>query len=207
MTHIELRDDLDSRIGWSQTPSTFPLTLDAENLTSDSGRYFNLDEHSFVTLDIIYNTMEEVGADAPTFNAHLKKLRDRAILLVLADVFRVSDVQDDVLTGRVNLFDNAISKRLAIIIAEEILLSLRSNKTERVTKELQQKVFWELNGNESNIETNPNPNFPTFVGLKSRYGQEVNRLRDILNQEEALDVFTLRLPNYSVSEPAIFPVT
>lgn len=196
MTHIELRELLKSRIGWDKYPSNFAITLDAENLTSDSGRLFNADEHSFVTLDNIYYTMEVPNADELAFNAHLKRMRNQVILLVLADIFKVSDIQDDVLENRINLFDNAISKRMAIVVGETIITSKQSNRTERINKEQQQKIFFELNGNADSTSARANDNFPTFIGLKSRYGAEIKELKEALNQVDMLDVNTLKLPNY-----------
>ena len=196
MTHVELKELLKSRIGWDQYPSDFALTLDSENLTSDSGRRFNADEMAFVTLNNIFWTMEIENATAAQFNAHLKRMRDQVILLVLADVFKVSDIQDDVLTNRTNLFDNAISKRMAIVVGETILTSPQSNRIERINQEQQQRIFFDLNGNADSSSSRANPNYPTFIGLKSRYGQEVENLRDTLNQIEMLDVDTLKPPNY-----------
>lgn len=207
MTHVELKDLLVSRIGWDQYPSDFALTLDAENKTSESDRVFNANEHPFVTLDNIYSTMETPNASAAQFNAHLKRMRDQTILLVLSDVFRVSDLQDDVITGRENIFDNAISKRMAITVGETILTSTRSNRVERIIKEQQKTLFFELNGNADSSSSRANPNFPTYVGLKSRYGQEIQRLRDEFNQEKMLDVNTLRLPNYEDTETNVILYT
>lgn len=195
MTHLELKDLLIDRVGWDKYPSDFRHDLDADNLTSDSGRLFNSDEHAFVTLENIYWTMEVPNSDEATFNAHLKRMKNQVILLVLADVFKVNDLQEDVLTNNINAFDNAISKRMAIVVGETILTSTQSNRTERINKEQQQKIFFELNGNADSTSARANSNFPTFIGLKSRYGQEIDKLRDLFNQEDALDVSTLRLPN------------
>lgn len=196
MTHLELRELLVDRIGWDKYPTTFTHTLDSENLTTDSGRLFNSDEHAFVTLDNIYWTMQVPNSDAATFNAHLKRMRNQVILLVLADVFKVDDIQEDVLTNNITAFDNAISKRMAIVVGETILTSTQSNRVELITKEMTQKIFFELNGNADSSSSRANSNFPTFIGLKSRYGQEIEKLRDMFNQVDMLDVSTLRLPNY-----------
>lgn len=197
MTHVELKDLLIERIGWKQIPSSFSIIVDAENLTTDSGRYFNASEHPFVTLPNIYDTIDEIEADAAIFNGRLKDMRDQVILLVLSDVFDVIDIQDDVLTNRETLFDNAISKRMAIVVGEIILTSTRTNTIERITKEYLQKLFFEINGSQGN------ENFPNYVGLKSRYGQEIKKLKDSLNQEPMLDVNTMRLPNYESDEDQV----
>lgn len=194
MTQLELKVLLEDRIGWDQYPADFSPALDAENLTSDSGRYFNSGEHPFVTLNNLFWTIEVENADATQFNAHLKRMRDQVILLVIADVFNVIDIQDDVLTNNATLFDNAISKRMAIVVGETIITSVQSNRIEAINKEQQQKIFFEINGNSGNN------NFPTYIGLKSRYGAEIKKLKDFLNQEDSLDVLTMRLPNYEVED-------
>lgn len=203
MTHLELKELLKGRIGWEQYPSDFSIVLDAENLTSESGRKFNTGEHPFVTLNNIYNTIETPNASTSQFNTHLKHMRDQAILLVLSDVFQVDDIQDDILTNRASLFDNAISKRMAIVVGETIITSTQSNRVERINKEQQQKIFFELNGNADSTSARANPNFPTYIGLKSRYGKEIKELRDSLGQVDALDSFSFKVPNYENDEDVI----
>lgn len=200
MTHLELKELLKSRIGWEQYPTDFSIILDAENITSDSGRYFNTSEHPFVTLNNLFWTIEIENASDVQFNAHLKRIRDQVILLVLSDVFIVTDIQDDVLTNNVSLFDNAISKRMAIVVGETIITSTQSNYVEQVNKEQQQKIFFELNGNSDSTSARANSNFPTYIGLKSRYGAEIKKVKDFLDQEPSLDVLTMRVPNYDNDE-------
>lgn len=196
MTHLELKELLVDRIGWDKYPTDFVHDLDAENLTSDSGRLFNSDEHAFVTLDNIYWTMQVPNSDEATFNAHLKRMKSQVILLVLSDVFETDDLQEDVLTNNVSIFDNAISKRMAIVVGETILTSTQSNVIERLNKEQQQKIFFELNGNADSSSSRANPNFPTYIGLKSRYGKEIEKIKKFFNQKESLQTISLRLPNY-----------
>ncbi len=188
MNHVELRDILVDRIGFKQ-PTNVSFTLDATTLTSDSGRYFE-DEHPVVTVKNILGTTQEIATDDAGANTLLQSLVKSACIQVIGDVFEVSDIPDDILTNRENIFDDCISKRMAINVGELIINSTRSNLTELITKEIQQKIFFEVNGNEGN------KNFPTYVGLKSRYGAAIEKLKDSLQQEKALDVFTHRLPDY-----------
>lgn len=188
MDHVELRDILVDRVGFKQlTDGSF--TLDATTITTDSGRYFE-DEHPIVTVRNILATTQEIATDDAGANTLLQSLVKRACIQVVGDVFEVSDIPDDILTNRENIFDDCISKRMAINVGELVINSTRSNLTETITKEIQQKIFFEINGNEGN------KNFPTYVGLKSRYGACIEKLKDSLQQEKALDVFTHRLPNY-----------
>lgn len=192
MNHVELREELINRVGWKQ-PTDSTLTIDTDNQTTESGRYFQ-DEHAFVTIDNIYHTMHQKNADDAEFNAYLKQLKERAIILVISDVFEVSEIQDNILTGRENIFDDAISKRMAIVVGETIFTSTRSNVKEIINKEQQQKLFFEINGSEGN------PNFPNYVGLKSRYGNVISEIKSRLGQVKALDTFTFGLPNYDNDE-------
>lgn len=199
MTQVELRDSLENRIGWKE-PVDGVITVDSDNLTSESGRYFQ-DEYPSVT---ITNIKESMPLDSdPTdeqVNTFLTELRKSTILLVLADVFKVWNIQSNVLLNRENIFDNAISKRMAISVGELIINSTNSTRKNRINKEIQQKVFFELNGNADSTSSRANENFPTYVGLKSRYGAEIEELRDLLEQEEALDTFTYRVPCYNIDE-------
>ena len=198
MTHIELKELLINRIGWKQ-PLDSVITVDADNLVTESGRYFQ-DEYPSITIS---NIKEAIPMDNPSesdINTYLGELKKSTILLVLADVFRVSDIQENVITNRLNLFDNAISKRMAISVGELIINTGNSSRTNRINKEIQQKVFFELNGNADSASSRANENFPTYVGLKSRYGAEIIELRDLLEQDEALDTFTYRVPSYTLSE-------
>jgi hypothetical protein len=188
MNHVELRDILVDRVGFKQ-PNDVPFTLDSITKTSESGRYFE-DEHPVVTVRNILATTQEIATDDAGANMLLQNLVKRACIQVVGDVFEVSEIDDDILTNRENIFDDCISKRMAINVGELIINSTRSNLTELINKEIQQKIFFEINGNDGN------KNFPTYVGLKSRYGACIEKLKDSLQQEKALDVFTHRLPNY-----------
>lgn len=197
MTHLELRNRLMNRVGWKQ-PTGSSYAIDSDNMESESLRYFQ-DEHPCVTLDNIYHTMEPEGSTDYEFNAHLKLLKERAIILVVSDVFKTNVIDDNILTDRENILDDCISKRMAIVVGETIVTSSVSNRIERLTKEYNQQLFFELNGNADSSSSRANPNFPTYIGLKSRYGMAVKTAQDQLSQEPALDVFTHRLPHFDES--------
>ncbi|WP_431129750.1 hypothetical protein [Flagellimonas flava] len=192
MTHVELRDILVDRVGFRQ-PTSSTFTLDSTTIKTDSGRYFQ-DVHPVVTIKNIETSSQEIITDDTGMNSFLQNLTKAVCLQVVGDVFEVSNIDDNILTGRENIFDDAIGKRMAINVGELIINSTRSNHTETVNKELQQKTFFEVNGNEGN------PKFPNYVGLKSRYGAAIEKLRDSLQQVRALDVDTLKLPNYNDTE-------
>lgn len=201
MTHVELRDLLIGRVGWKQ-PTSFEFTLDAITLQSDSGRYFQ-DEYPMVTLKNLFATTQEIYSTDASANSFLQDLAKSTCIQVVGDVFEVSDIVDDVLEGKENIFDDCISKRMAITVGEIIINSTRSNYLETVTKEQQQKIFFELNGNADSTSSRANPNFPTYVGLKSRYGRAIRLVKDSLGQEQMLDVTTFRLPNFDNNDELI----
>ena len=87
MTHVELRDLLVDRIGFLQDIGFTDFAVDADNLKTDSGRTFQ-DGHPTVTLENILWSMPKAPADAAAFNAHLKVLVERAIILVISECVR-----------------------------------------------------------------------------------------------------------------------
>lgn len=188
MTHVELRDLLVNRIGWLNSVDS-PFVVDAMNQTTESGRNFQ-DEHPMVKLSTIKAVMSKDPADALEFNAFLGELRRRCVLLVIADIFEVHDLQDDLLEDRTGILDNAILKRMALLVGETILSSTRSNRTESMTKEQMQNIFYEINGNANPAVA------PIKIGLRSRYENEIGNVKARLGQAELLDTSTFRLPNY-----------
>lgn len=181
MTHIELRDLLVNRIGFKQEVGFTAHIVDANNQLSISGRYFQ-DEHPTVLLDNILASMPKIPVNDIEFNVYLKMLMERAIILVLSEVFEVTDIQDDLLTCDDTILDNAISKRMAIIVGESILSSTRSSRLDSQNKSI---LALQLEGQEGK-----------FAGMKEKYEKEIYRVKDVLGQEKMLDVNTLRLPNY-----------
>ena len=201
MTHVELRDLLINRIGWKD-PIDSVISVSSENLTTESGRYYQ-DEYPSITISNIKDCIRKDNVSENDVNKFLRDLASQNILLVIADVFRVSDIYDNILTNCENIFDNAISKRMAISVGELIINNTNSSREERLNKEIQQKVFFELNGNADSSSDRANPHFPTYVGLKSRYGAEILELRSLVGQEDALDTFTYRVPDYFRDETGL----
>ena len=188
MTQAQLKTALISRLGF-RSEAGVGFTLDSDNLTTDSGKYYQ-DEHPYVTLDNIKAFMDPAPGSDSVFNAYLDTLRDRAVMGVISDVIETTEVPDDYVTGRENIFDNAISKKMGIIVAEVMMSSKRSNLHERVGKEFLQRLFFELNGNSGN------PNMPKFQGLRSRYEQEVQRLKKKLGHGKSLRTITYKAVDY-----------
>lgn len=180
MNRLELRDLVKVRVGWKADPN---YTISAENQASASGRYFQ-DEHSFVKIETIRSLMES-DPTQDELNAYLSELKDQVSLSVVDEV--MSDATFNDLTGKESLFDAAYSKKMAIKLGELIWTTSRSNRRERIAKEYAQQVFYDINGD---------PNFPDKVSIISVYKKETERLRDIFNTDNALDVSTMGTVSY-----------
>jgi hypothetical protein len=179
---LETYELLKNRIGW-KTPPGNDFVVSAENQITESGMYFQ-EEHPAVTLRNIHNCIEVENADNDVLNAYLSDFRKQAVTKVVSNVFDGTTIID--ISDHLSAFDTAISQRMAIIILELITSTTRTNKSESALKQ-SNKLFFELNGGSGN------PNFPNYVGIRDRYGLEIERLRDSFNTDTALDSFTLRI--------------
>lgn len=185
MTLLETQELLKNRIGW-RTPPGGDFIVDAENLTSESGLYFQ-DEHPAITLKNIHSCIEVENADNNTLNEYLQNFRLQAVTKVISNVFDGTTITD--LSEHLSAFDTAVSQRMAIIVLELITSTTRSNRNERILKQ-SNKWFFDLNGGSGNA------NFPNYIGLRGRYEQEIERLRDAFNTDTRLDSMTLRIGDY-----------
>lgn len=179
MTRLELRDLLVERVGWKADPN---YTIDAINTSSLGGRYFQ-DEHSFIKIENIRHLMDKVDPDLTELNVYLSDLRKQVVLLVIDEALSGSTSNPIDFIGQENLFDAAISKRMAMKIGELAWTTDRSNRYERIAKQF----FFDLNGD---------PNFPEKVSISGTYRKEIDTLKDIFNTEDALDAVTLRTVDY-----------
>ena len=133
---------LTGRVGWKQYPASLTFELSADNLKSDSGRYFQ-DFSSFVTLTNIRDTMDDADATEESFNEYLTGLQNAAIASVLSALFRESHEAarhrnidfDDVVQQNPSLFDEAIGLQMAASVVEMMHTSVRSNSVKRETSE------------------------------------------------------------------------
>lgn len=69
-----------------------------------------------------------------------------------------------------HLFDEAVGLQMAVDIIEQIIFSSRSNKTERITREVAQALYTDLN------QDMPVDDAPYSAGLKNRLKREIQRL-------------------------------
>jgi hypothetical protein len=72
--------------------------------------------------------------------------------------------------GKTNLFDEAIGLSMAVMVLEQITTSTRGNLKERLTKEIIEKAYMDLN------QAFPTKDIPVTPGLKSRLIAEYSKL-------------------------------
>lgn len=75
------------RIGWQQPEQSGSPVVNANNLLSKSGRYFQ-DFHTLCTVANVKATMEEAAASDVNLNSHLESLQKAAIMRCFNGVFR-----------------------------------------------------------------------------------------------------------------------
>lgn len=86
---LAVMDVLKQRIGWLQNYDTTPV-VDADNMISQSGRYFQ-DFHASVTPNNINSTMDISGASDAQFNNKLRDLTRASVAKCLNAVFNVPE--------------------------------------------------------------------------------------------------------------------
>jgi hypothetical protein len=79
-----------NRIGFRQPTETAFAIVNAGNLVSNSGRYYN-DFHALVTARNIKETQEDAGISDANFNAHLESLKRAAIMRSLNGVLNIAE--------------------------------------------------------------------------------------------------------------------
>lgn len=168
MTLEEAKDILIDRLGWKDDKTVTGLTLSAENLTTDSGRFFQ-DEHSAITLANIRDCQPIPNISEADFNAYLLNLKSIAVRKVLSDVFEKDFINDRLLTSYPNAFDEAISLRMVIDVSELIMTSTRSNSTERFSKDFVGKLNYDIYRDAPNKFAIRDLNYKHTMGIATRY--------------------------------------
>lgn len=138
------------RIGWAQSISPDPsITVDSDNLTANSGRYFN-SFHQLATAENVKACISNMDATDATVNAYLMKMKRDNVLEVLNKVFDVNPLAysatqqidgkivtstgysaagyDTAIANHTSLFDNAIGYAGAIRALELFITTKRSNE-------------------------------------------------------------------------------
>lgn len=184
MTRLELRDALETRVGWEQPDfqiSGVAFALSAANLTTDGGRVFQ-SSHELVKISTIYEIMEKISATADELNTYLERLRLRVVQHVVDESFAGVNFNDVDLTLRPNLFDAAIEKRMAMKVYEILEAAVRHNRTKRITQEAVRQFFFDINGD---------TNYKNKISISYIYKKEIEEIRDFFNSDYAIDVMTM----------------
>lgn len=183
MNLSQVKDILVTRIGWKddKTLDGF-VSLSADNLQTDSGRYFQ-SEHPAVTLENIYHCQPIEKISNTDFQDYLQDLREQCVLQVLGDTFEKDFVNDKLLSLYPTAFDTAISLRMVIIVGELIMTSTRSNDIERFTKEFVGKLNYDLYREAPNKFAIRGANYRYTLGIATRYGFEIQSAQRRFGQQ------------------------
>ena len=155
----EIIQSLTERIGFgSPQEDSFVLAISEAIQNGASGRVFK-SFHSLVTLENIIEAIEKREPTAEQFEAILNEYRKGAVLEVLSLVldshedYINDDSYDASITQNINLFDNAIGYKVAIMVIEMFMSTKRSNIVERNAKLSVSNLKLELEGyrNDSGI--------------------------------------------------------
>ena len=168
MTLSEAKDILIDRIGWKDDNTVTSIVVSADNLISDSGRYFQ-DEHSAITLANIRDCQPVANISGDDFNDYIYNLKSVVALKVLSDVFERDYVNDDLLTLYPTSFDNALSLRMVIDVSELLMTSTRSNSIERFTKDFIGKLNYDIYREAPNKFAIRDLNYKHSMGISTRY--------------------------------------
>ncbi|WP_346320773.1 hypothetical protein [Chitinophaga sp. YIM B06452] len=78
----------------------------------------------------------------------------------------------EIILNNVAAFDKAIGLQMAAMVVEKIINSVRSNKTERITREIADRLYIDLN------QAMPTVEMPYSYGLKKQLDRELMRLHN-----------------------------
>ena len=176
---------LAGRVGWRQTPASFPLVLSEANLTSESERYFQ-DYSWLVTLPNILALMENDDAgdnEAELFNDYLIDLRRASINDIVSAILREGSnlkletayaIFNETIENTPEIFDEVIGLQVACSVIALMQHTTRSNFIERFGKESSAIIYRELN------DVYTDNGVLVSTGLKNRIQSELVRLRNII---------------------------
>lgn len=190
MTKTEAKDILVNRLGWRDDKTVSGFTLSAQNLTTDSGRYYQ-SEHSSVTLQNIRDTQPILSISESDFNDYLYQLKEQVAYQVLSDVFEKDTINDHLFTLYPSGFDNVLSLRMVIVVSEVIMSSVRSNNIDRFTKDFIGKLHYDIFRDAPNKFAIRGANYNHSLGASTRYSFELASVqRRFGSQRNSLKVIT-----------------
>lgn len=172
MTISEAKDILVERIGWRDDKTVDGFVVSTNNLTTNSGRYFQ-DEHSAITLKAIRDCQPITSISTDDFNSYLEQLKTQVAYQVLSAVFEKDSVNNSLFDLYPTAFDNAVSLRMVIVVSELMLTSTRYNVTERFTKDFVGKLNYDIFREAPNKFAIRGANYAHTMGIATRYGFEI----------------------------------
>lgn len=156
-------DLLIGRIGWSQAVPPTTLVVDAPNLASSSGLFFN-SFHELVTAENVNDCIRNLNIDVANLNVQLAKMKKDSALEVLNKVFDLNvlanyptsegvvstnydvDGYDDLIASKLGVFDACIGYSMSVKALQLFITSERSNGTQRKMKAAYPYLKAELEG-------------------------------------------------------------
>lgn len=156
-------DLLIGRIGWAQAVPPTALVVDAPNLISNSGLYFN-SFHELVTAENVNDCIRNLNIDVANLNTQLAKMKKDSVLEVLNKVFDLNvlanyhtsvgvvstnynaDGYDDMIASKLGVFDACIGYSMSVRGLQLFIASERSNGTQRKMKAAYPYLKSELEG-------------------------------------------------------------
>lgn len=176
MTVSEAKDILVLRLGWRDDKTVEGFIVSANNLTTNSGRYYQ-SEHSAITLANIRDCQPITNISVDDFNSYLEDLKEQVAYQVLSAVFEKDVIDDKLFTLYPSGFDNALSLRMVIVVTELILTSVRSNSIERFTKDFVGKIHYDIFRDAPNKFAIRGANYKYSLGATTRYGFEIESVQ------------------------------
>lgn len=135
-------DTLETRVGWAlPINSQFPFAIDAFNQQSDSGRLFQF-FHMYVTVENVLATLPNRNETELELNQFLKDLRRQAVYNALVMVidqdpnYDATMNHDSYINDHIRLFDDVIGYCVAKKVIQLLVMSIRSNRIERISSEV-----------------------------------------------------------------------
>lgn len=185
MTRSEAKDILITRLGWRDDATISGFVLTPSNRQTDSGRYFQ-SEHSAVLLKNIRDCQPIINISEADFNLFLENLKEQVVYQVLNDAFEKDYINDNLLTAFPSGFDDAISLRMVVVVAELIMTNGRLNNTQRYTEAFVAKLNYDIFRESPNKFAIRGANYKYSMGVATRYGFEIQSVQRRFGQQRNL---------------------
>ncbi|NQY43952.1 MAG: hypothetical protein HRT87_11485 [Legionellales bacterium] len=142
------------RIGFG-LPNGMSISIDVPNQTGTSGRTIS-SFHRLATLKNLYETVEVISMDGPSFNSYLLQLKTDAVKSVVVRILNQNNLYLDsfdysgTIITKTELFDEAVGYAMAISAIEQFISTTRTNSTIRSLEGSYKMLKIELEGAKNN---------------------------------------------------------